>query len=81
MVTEYDNTRFGTGRFVIAIKLDNKDIHRRDCFGNLAGAFECKILFLGYAFINVVVNEALLFFVITIQPYLMVGIVRVYSLG
>jgi len=76
MVAQDNNTRFGSMRLAIAVRLDNEDAHGRNTFWDLAGAFQPKIFLLGNASIYVVIDEALLLLVVAIEPDLSVGIVR-----
>ena len=81
MVAQDNNTRFGSMRFAIAVRLDDEDAHGRNSFWDLAGAFQRKIFLLGNASIYVVVDEALLFLVVAIESDLSIGIVRMDGFG
>ena len=51
----------------ITVRLDGKDAHRWDGFGNLARPFECEAIFFGDAFVDIVFDEILFFFIVAFQ--------------
>ena len=68
MIAKDNDTGLGTVWVAISVRFNDQDAHRRNGFGDGPRPSKSKILFLGNALVDVVVNQALFFFVVRTKP-------------
>ena len=81
MIAQHNNTRFGTMRLAISVRLDCQYTHGWNGFWDLTRTLESKILLLRDTLVDIQIFQSILFFIVGVKPYMPVRIQGVEGLN